>query len=324
MRSHSLRYDAPALTSPVEASFRLESAAAAAAAAPVPDLVHSPPRRSATFPRRRPDRQPLTSATYEPPSYGVGGVSMLRSISQPVLTGAEHAEYTASRAASLGRVAGAYARGELGSRRGSGGLSRRGSGQRSIRSGRGTHARPSLTDILGALEDDDGDVEMEEPAPRADRLASAPSFVNAFSTEPAAFPPPYPPYEPPASAPPAAQSQYPHAPSPPAAYSPSQHPSPREYEPRTPSPAPSPRDPHAYARTPSPSPTARPDLRAYAPRTPSPAATSRLTPTSGRSVRIRPRESSPTPSTSSRAAAWRARAGRCLPRFEVQEAALGI
>ncbi|CAK9784616.1 hypothetical protein CC85DRAFT_170535 [Cutaneotrichosporon oleaginosum] len=286
----------PPLTSPVEASFRLEAAADAAASGPVPDLVHSPPRRSATYPRRRPERPALTLNTYAAPQgHGCGGVSMLRSISQPVLTSVEHAEYTASRAASLGRVAGAYARGEL---------SRRGSARSaSVRN----RSRRSLAEMLGALEDDDGDVEMDEPGAEAPPALPNRLTPPAYSTYAYGHPTPY---HPPSSAPPSLEHTdglqpsrcSPHA-------SPlSPHPSAdaRAWAPRTPSPSPSP---------------AHHDL--YAPRTPSPAATSQLSP-SGRSVRIRPRESSPTPSSSARATAWRARAGRCLPRFEVQEAALGI
>ncbi|GMK55151.1 hypothetical protein CspeluHIS016_0202070 [Cutaneotrichosporon spelunceum] len=150
------------MASPVEAAFRRESAADAAASLPVPDLVHSPPRR-ASLPFRQPERPALSSTTFAP-TYG--GQSMVRSISQPVLTGAEHARYTASRAASLGRATGRATGHSLGS-----GLSR-GSSQTSSRSW-SRRARLSLGNS-------DGDVEMDKPA--RSELAFSSSSSNSSSS----------------------------------------------------------------------------------------------------------------------------------------------
>lgn len=338
----------PLLTSPVEATFR--AMAPPPAADDIPDLVPSAPsgpsdpspapttfQAAATFPRRGGHRSRLSHDTFtltHPRTYGyqstpttplhmtyggmgVGGVSMVRSVSQPVLTSAEHAAYTATR--SLGRAAGA--------RLLNGGVGEGMSGRM------GERRRPSLFGALAmedAVEergevatggrrgadggqdgptggDEDGDREDEEDV-RTDadgdvEMASDDRAIHARAHSQSHLPSPtsprafcydeYPPYSAPLDAPLASS-----------------------FAPR---------------RTLSPCPTrmaASFDLRSAYPRTPSPGPaphrqTSRLMPTSG--PRVRPAHhagvggrASPTPSTSTRAAAWR-KGVRCVPRFPVEE-----
>lgn len=319
------------VTSPVEARFRLDAAPDVDA---VPDLVHDPapphplspvlsvPPSYATFPRRSAARPSLrldfiASHSLSPPATPepYGGVSMVRSVSQPVLTGAEHAQYTASRAASLSRIA-----------------SRSGSGASSARS------RPSLFGALTRLEDDgespdveeidrEGNVEMvvsEErqytpPAIHRGDHSSCPEPRVPYPRLETGSAPPFPFCQREMPRPSTADEQQLTRSFPPRALSPSRPstadgplPRTRSFAPRTLSTSSS-RNASSY------------DPRT--PRTPSPRSashTSRLTPTSRARVRpVHPAgRASPTPSTNSRAAAWRARAGgvRCVARVKVEEA----